>query len=40
MKKTRSAIFIPGENKIPANEYLTLLIAALDAVNEERTDNN
>ncbi len=38
--KNRFTIFIPAESKIPANEYLTMLIAALDAVNEELTDNN
>lgn len=35
----RNAIFIPAESRIPVSEYLTVLIAALDAVNEEQTDN-
>ncbi len=34
----RSTIFIPAESKIPANEYLTMLIAALDAVNTSSED--
>ena len=35
----RKTIFVPTENKISANEYLTMLIAALDAVNEGNNED-
>lgn len=35
----RSTIFIPAESKIPASQYLTMLIAALDAVNEGNNED-
>lgn len=37
--KNRSTIFIPTKSKISASEYLTMLIAALDAVNEGNNED-
>ncbi len=34
----RNTIFVPSESKVPVSDYLTMLIAALDAVNEDNND--
>lgn len=34
----RNTIFVPSESKVPVSDYLTMLCAALDAVNSEEND--